>query len=608
MNKRSEYMDAMKWIRAGVITFVIVAFAGCSSMPKKPETLALKDYSYTKEYITWLVEQQMRKHDVTGLSVALVDDQQVVWAEGFGFADRKNNIAAGPNTIYRVGSISKLFTTLAAMQLVEQGKLDIDKPIRNYLPEISIKSRFPETRPITPRTLMTHHSGLPSDLQKGMWSSKPENFRSVVEKMKGEYVANPPDTVFAYSNLGMTILGVTVAEVSGKEFGAYMSQNVLGPLNMANSAFAADCDRSSAAAKAYRKDDAADEPGLRDVPAGGLNSTVVDLSRFMQMVFAGGRSGGKELLKPETLAETLRPQSDSVPLDLDHRVGLGWQLGGLGGIDIRNAGIVAHHAGASINYHSMLITLPGHKLGVVVLSNSAASGPAVNKIAEEMLKLALEAKTGIRQPKQPEIPAKANTPSREMLQGYGGRYATFVGLVPVNVREDHLRTEVMGMPIRLIPRTDNTLGLEYRLFGLIPISLGDLDRVGISWAEISGRNILKVGLNGREMLLGERIQPMPIPSAWMKRLGKYEIINPGDDHVLVEGIRLRNDAGLLVIDYSIPLVMKGTLQFALKPISETEAVIYGLGRGMGETIGVVTVRNDEMLTYSGYLLKKQAEK
>jgi CubicO group peptidase (beta-lactamase class C family) len=230
-------MDAMKWIRAGVITFVIVAFAGCSSMPKKPETLALKDYSYTKEYITWLVEQQMRKHDVTGLSVALVEDQQVIWAEGFGFADRGNKIPAEPNTIYRVGSISKLFTTLAAMQLAEQGRLDIDNPIRDYLPGFSIRSRFPEAGPVTPRTLMTHHSGLPSDLQKGMWSSNPENFRGVVEKMKGEYAANPPDTVFAYSNLGMTILGVTVVEVSGKGFGAYMSENVLGPLNMTRSWF-----------------------------------------------------------------------------------------------------------------------------------------------------------------------------------------------------------------------------------------------------------------------------------------------------------------------------------------------------------------------------------
>lgn len=383
-------MGPMKWIRTGIIAVAVVVFAGCSTMPKKPETLAPRDYSYTKEYVTWLAGQQMRKHDVTGLSVALVDDQQVVWAEGFGFADRENNISAGPDTIYRAGSISKLFTTLAAMQLVEQGRLDIDRPIRDYLPEISIRSRFSEAGPVTPRTLMTHHSGLPADLQKGMWSSRPENFRGVVEKIREEFAANPPNTVFAYSNLGMTILGVAVAEVSGEEFGAYMSENVLQPLNMMNSRFAADQDRSPLAAKSYRNDQAAIEPALRDIPAGGLNSTVLDLSRFMQMVFAGGRSGGKPVIKPETLVEMLRPQSDGVPLDLDFRVGLGWQLSGFGGIDIKNAGTVAHHAGATIHYHGMLIILPEHKLGAVVLSNSATSGPAVNKIAEEMLKLALE--------------------------------------------------------------------------------------------------------------------------------------------------------------------------------------------------------------------------
>ncbi len=107
--------------------------------------------------------------------------------------------------------------------------------------------------------------------------------------------------------------------------------------------------------------------------------------------------------------------------------------------------------------------------------------------------------------------------------------------------------------------------------------------------------------------MGERIQPVPIPEPWQRRLGKYEITNAGDDHILVEGIGLRDDAGLLVIDLAMPLFFKGKLNFALKPISDTEAVSYGLGRGMGETIEVVTVGKEELLRYSGYLLRKRRE-
>ncbi|MCG6538222.1 MAG: serine hydrolase, partial [Syntrophales bacterium LBB04] len=87
----------------------------------------------------------------------------------------------------------------------------------------------------------------------------------------------------------------------------------------------------------------------------------------------------------------------------------------------------------------------------------------------------------------------------------------------------------------------------------------------------------------------------------------YEIINPGDDTVLVEKIRLRRDNGLLLVDYELPLFFKGAMSLALRPVSGNEAVIYGLGRGMGETISVVTVEGEELLRYSGYLLRKLPE-
>ena len=114
----------------------------------------------------------MKKNSVTGLSIALVDDQRIVWAEGFGYADQEKKIPATADTLYRVGSISKLFTDTAAMQLVEQGKLDIDQPLKKYIPNFSIKSRYPDTAEITPRQLMTHHSGLPRDRLKGFMTLK----------------------------------------------------------------------------------------------------------------------------------------------------------------------------------------------------------------------------------------------------------------------------------------------------------------------------------------------------------------------------------------------------------------------------------------------------
>jgi CubicO group peptidase (beta-lactamase class C family) len=128
-----------------------LALAACASAAKKPDFLARGDYSFTREYVSWRIRNEMGRHDVTGLSIALVDDQRVVWAEGFGYADRANGVPAAPGTVYRVGSISKRFTATAAMQLAEEGKIDIDRPLEACLPGFSIRSRFQDAGPVTPR-------------------------------------------------------------------------------------------------------------------------------------------------------------------------------------------------------------------------------------------------------------------------------------------------------------------------------------------------------------------------------------------------------------------------------------------------------------------------
>jgi hypothetical protein len=100
---------------------------------------------------------------------------------------------------------------------------------------------------------------------------------------------------------------------------------------------------------------------------------------------------------------------------------------------------------------------------------------------------------------------------------------------------------------------------------------------------------------------------VPVPAPWRGRTGEYEIANPGEDAVLPEKVRLRAEGGFLFVDYSIPLLFPGTASFAVAPVSDTEAVIRGFGRGMGETVRAVTVNGEDMLSYSGYLLRKRGK-
>jgi CubicO group peptidase (beta-lactamase class C family) len=593
-------------IRAGCWVPLLLALhaGGCSGAPTRPESVGRGDYAKVVEYASALIRYEMGKRDVTGLSIALVDDQRVVWAEGFGYADRAGNVPASPETVYRAGSISKLFTATAAMQLAERGMLDIDRPLKDHLPEFSIRTRFADAAPVTPRLIMTHHSGLPSDYLKGMWTRNPEPFSRLADRIKEEYAAYPPGTMFSYSNLGVTLLGCAIEDVARRDFISHVQDEVLLPLGMSRSSFSTSVDRTSFAAKGYRKGAEAEDPPLRDVPAGGLNTSVLDLSRFVRVVFAGGNAGGRQILKPETLAEMLRPQNAEVPLDLDIRVGLGWMLSGLGEIDIRNGGPVAHHAGATLLFHGQLIILPERKLGVVVLANSDTAGKVVGNVAAETLKLALEAKTGDRQPESEKPEGGGSSLAREAVQRYEGWYATPAGAVNVRNGFRGLRADVMNRTLWLIPRADGSLGLRYRLLGLIPIRIEELDGVGISRLNVAGREILAARMHGREFPIGEQMRPVPLPAEWLGRTGEYEIANPGEDAVLPEKVRVRADGGFLFVDYSIPILFPGTVSFAIAPVSGAEAVIPGFGRGMGETLREVTWNGEAMLSYSGYLLRK----
>jgi CubicO group peptidase (beta-lactamase class C family) len=574
---------------------------GCSTTPARFETVSCTDYECVKESISRLARKEMERNKVTGLSIALVDDKGLIWAQGFGYADKENKIPATPQTIYRVASISKLFTATAIMQLAEQGRINIDEPLATYLPEFSIKTRFSGEGRVTPRNLMTHHSGLPANFHKGIFSTNPEPFTKIIKEIKDEYLAYPPESVYSYSNLGVTLLGGVIERVSGKSYASYMDESILAPIGMDNSSFT--LKTGMVIAKGYKDDKATNGFGVRDLPASGLLSSAVDLGRFMQMVLAGGTSGEHQIIKQGTLAEMLRPQNVKVSLDMGIYTGLGWALDGMGNTEIKNAGPVVHHGGSLPSFNSQLLVLPEKKLGVVVLTNSSTR-PAVDNVATEALILALEVKTGIKQPQRARPQERSKPLSPEEIRLFTGHYATPIGLVKAYGKSDFLEVEILGNKVDLVPRTDGMLALRYKLFGLFPISLGALDDVGVSRAAAAGREVLLARSHSLDMVFGEKIMPPSVPEIWLGRVGAYEIANAGNDILFFDSVRVVHEDGFLQIEYSSPLLADDAVSFPISPISDTEAIILGLGSGMGETIRVVSINGQECLQYSGYQLRK----
>ncbi|MBI5015054.1 MAG: beta-lactamase family protein [Deltaproteobacteria bacterium] len=582
----------------------LVILAGCAGPPPRPESLRRGDLGGVEEYAARLIPHEMKKAGIEGLSIALVNDQEVAWASGFGFADEAAGIVATPDTVYRAGSLAKLFTAAAALRLVEDEQLDLDRPLQRYVPEFSVRSRFAAAEPITPRSLLTHHSGLPADRLRGMWTTDPEPLTRVADELREEFVAHPPNLVFSYSNLGFTLLGHAIENASGEPYGTYVERFVLEPLGMTRTSLTAS-PRVPGMAKAYDGGREVRESPLRDVPAGGLNTTVLDLSRFVRMVFGSGQWRGQTVLQPKSVAEMLRPQNKDAPLDLDFRVGLSWFLTGVGDIDIRDAGTVAYHAGATLFHRSLIVTLPEHKLAVIVLANSPSASPVLGRVATEVLRLALFAKTGLRPTEEDAArgsPQGADGPNPDTWTGW---YATVFGLVEVASTGPAHRVEMLGRSFRLIPRGDDEFGLRYSFLGFLPIRAAGLDRVRLSRAEVLGHDMLVARSGGRSLPVGEKIAPAPIPDSWEGRLGEYEVDGLGADRPLLERISLRRRGGFLILEITAPLLFGNPTAQALAPVSETEAIVLGFGRNSGETVRAIRKNGSEFLVYAGYVLKRK---
>jgi CubicO group peptidase (beta-lactamase class C family) len=572
------------------VLLLSLLLAACASAPQKPLKTELGNYDYAKAYISWLIKKQMRSNDVTGLSIAVVDGQRVVWAEGFGYADLERKIPATPETVYQLGSIAKLFTASAVMQLAEQDKLDIDQPVERYIPDFSVKSRFTQSAPITLRNLLTHHSGLPANLLKGMSVSDPEPFDRIVDRLHNEYVSYPPNYVFNYSNIGMSLAGVAVERVSGEDFVSYMDEHMLQPLGMTHTRFS-----QHVHAKSYNNNKELPVLGLRDIPSSGLNSNALDMTRFMRMVLAGGTFDGRRILHSDTLAEMMRQQNPNVPLDFDMRIGLGWMLDG---IDVKGGGTVVGHGGTTLNFQSMLVLLPEQKLGVIVLSNTASSHMVVNHIATETLQKFLEAKSGIVQPPK-KMPPFVDTPlSPELLQSFSGYYDTMAGLVRVRDAGGDLEVDALGKEFVLKQRSDDRFAVEYNLFGLFPIYIDTLSDIGFSLRKVDGKELLVGKVGGRELLFGEKLRPAPLPKEMLDYVGDYEITGHVEGTV-PSRIQIIHEGGMLIGQFTLKEVPGFVFRIAFQPVSDNQLILAGVGAGRGDTLRLLHIGNERRIRFSG---------
>ncbi len=343
---------------------VIPGFAA-PQQPAVAENRGLSDPRELEDFLGSLLAEASSRWHVPGTVFVVVKDGRVFFARGYGFADWERHTPVSPETtVFRVGSISKVFTATAAMQLVEQGKLDLNQDINRYLKTFQVPENYP--RPVTLAELLTHTGGF-DDRAIGICARSP---RDVVPL--GLFLARrlpprvmPPGEIYSYSNFGMALAGYLVESASGEPFDRYVAEHILEPLGMNHTSFDLTPELATNLATGYVHRDKhlvrvpADYFNL--APAMGLNTTGLDMARFMIAHLDGGADGAARILQTATEREMEAQHFTPDPRLPGRAYGFYVQR--------RNGLHIVGHGGNIRGYGSVMFLLPEQSLGVFMSSN-----------------------------------------------------------------------------------------------------------------------------------------------------------------------------------------------------------------------------------------------
>jgi D-alanyl-D-alanine dipeptidase/CubicO group peptidase (beta-lactamase class C family) len=441
------------------------------------------------------IAHEMRQKDLPAFTIAVIDDQRVVWSKDYGTIRGADTVRPTPATVYRVGAVSQIVTDLGLMQLVEQHALDLDAPVERYVPGLHLETRAP----VTLRTLMTGRAGLDREPPVGgLADDRPPALPDVVRSLN----ASPPLVTPGHgehpSDAGVTLAGYVIEATQHQPFARYVERAVLRPLGMSHSTFARDSDVALHLARGTlwtydpREFPApAFDAGV--APAENLYATTADLARLLSALFADGHGTSNRVLAPGAIAQALGTSRSADTAG----VALGFRLTQLGGRrEIEQHGTVA-------GFSTTIAALPNEKLGVVAITTLDGATAVTQRVASLALRIMLAARHGDT---PPPIDTSAQVPA-PLAQSLAGHYA----------HGDAAADLVPSMGHLYVERAEGGERTDVRLLRDTLVADGRLS---------FGARVLRAGdsaiiVNGDTLRRVAEPEPAPVPDAWRGLIGEY---------------------------------------------------------------------------------------
>jgi CubicO group peptidase (beta-lactamase class C family) len=324
------------------------------------------------------VEALRQEWKIPGLAISIVKDGQVIYAKGFGLRNVKQNLPATPDTLFAIGSNTKAFTATALALLVEEGKLDWDKPVREYIPSFQMWDEY-VTAHLTPRDLVTHRSGLPRhDL---LWYGGSLTRQEMFARLRYLQPSRGFRSTYQYQNLMFMTAGYLLEQITGQKWEEFIRRRFFQPLEMKTSnlsvrdlAGAADASLPYALEKNVVK-----EIPYRNIdeigPAGSINSSVREMANWVILQMSKGQFQGRQVVPEARLRLTQTPQvvAPPAPVPYDELFHANYAMGWA--ITVYRGHLVHSHGGGIDGFISQVSLLPRDRIGVVILTNLGAPNP-----------------------------------------------------------------------------------------------------------------------------------------------------------------------------------------------------------------------------------------
>jgi len=412
-------------------------------------TPTLEDIGLTESQLHAVLLDGCGRFELPGIQAAIVIDTAILFSKAAGYASLSDSLPATTQTVYRIGSVTKPFTAMMLVKLFEEGVLRLDDPVSKYLPDFQPISHFAGTQPITLRQLATHQSGLPlSDPQEFLsdlavynryvegieLQGVPEITReSLLQSLSQIELEYPPYSPYGhYSNLGYRVLGLALERASGKDFEAYVGDNILEPLGMIRSGFDSNGLDEGTLASGYvygypevqPQVAATSKPGVK-VFSGGMYSTAEDLCRLLSLQFQANPPGGAQVISPDGLR-------------MMHWTAMDW------GFSFDPNYPALYHGGSVPGFRAHVIFVPGLKLGVAVLTNRSDMVSEQTPAKDIAWFLVKQLKPGL-------VEYEEVSDGEEVLpkQAYVGRYVlgNNTAVIDISLAGDMLYSHIAGLEL-----------------------------------------------------------------------------------------------------------------------------------------------------------------